>query len=875
MLLVLAVGEISSLSQSEVHHKKSGLMGSGFGVTIGMQKVDTKSQGAKESVSQSHVGSLHGDTLVAAGESYQQVGSTVSAPEGNTIISAKRIGVEAAKSRQTTDTEYSYQQKGLTVALNAPVLSAIQGAVSTVSSVKDVGVSQNNRVNAMAVANSGFKAVRTGRALNELAQNPSDVAKNVSVSITYGQQKNTNESHQSSTDATPSQVLAGGKVVMLAKGSEASDINVTGSDVYGKGGTHLKADHEINLEAAETTETERTKNKSAGWNAGVAISVGSNGYSLGVTAGGNYGRGHGNGDTTNHRATHVGSLEGNTTLESGETTTLKGAQVQGKHVELKAKDLAIESVQDTFKYDAKQMNASAQITVGYGFSASASFTKSKLKADYASVAEQAGILAGDEGYNVDIQNHTSLKGGLVTSTQKAEDEGKNRFSTGTLTSTDIENHNDVKGSAIGLDVAMHESFDGGKPSSTQNSGESAQTNDASQSNSSSENAQQVASDESLTKKPTEAEIQQTKDSWGFDPAFGSGKVSESESGTTKSGINTKNLTVREDSEGDYSSLRTSVTTDNYRDSMGAVEKNFEKEKLLEDLNVQVRVTKDFRKNISKEVDRYFDKKQADLRLQREGIDQLLKGAQTKEEVAQLRKQIDQIDDHIYELQYSRHFANAVMDLVAANPKPPITQNTLRMANTYMRQQSVANSKLSPGITDGTTTINNLSYSSGSFDGYKLGGTRNDVYYICGKDGKWCKKDENDNLIKDFKNNYLYKDDNKISLSEYLSQNKEILGGMTGGFQPVEGDWILGNYVIPYVAGGESDLLVEAFAGMHDALGGQFPGFYGSDGNTIHKTRTQRIFSNITTTVAIPVTMPFAFSDNVPNDVLNFIFLLSK
>ena len=46
----------STLSQSEVHHKKSGLMGSGFGVTIGTQKVDTKSQGAKESVSQSHVG---------------------------------------------------------------------------------------------------------------------------------------------------------------------------------------------------------------------------------------------------------------------------------------------------------------------------------------------------------------------------------------------------------------------------------------------------------------------------------------------------------------------------------------------------------------------------------------------------------------------------------------------------------------------------------------------------------------------------------------------------------------------------------------------------------------------------------------------------
>ena len=454
----------------------------------------------------------------------------------------------------------------------------------------------------------------------------------------------------------------------------------------------------------------------------------------------------------------------------------------------------------------------------------------------------------------------------MTSTQKAEDEGKNHFSTGTLSSADIENHNDVKGSAIGLDVAMHESFDGGKPSGAQNSGESAQTNDASQSNSSSENAQQVASDNSLTKKPTEAEIQQTKDSWGFDPAFGSGKVSESASGTTKSGINTKNLTVREDSEGDYSSLRTSVTTDNSRDSMGAVEKNFDKEKLLEDLNVQVRVTKDFRKNISKEVDRYFDKKQADLRLQREGIDQLLKGAQTKEEVDQLRKQIDQIDDHIYELQYSRHFANAVMDLVAANPKLPITQNTLRMANTYMRQQSVANSKLSPGITDGTTTINNLSYSSGSFDGYKLGGTRNNIVEICDRNNKFCKLDKTDIF-----NNYKFNE----SLSNLIHDQNKNLGGATGGFQPVKGSWLLGNYEIFYSAGSESDRVIESFAGVHDLIGGQIFGFYGNDGNTINKSEIENIFSNITTTAAIPMSMPFALSDLIPEDVIEFLTSLNK
>ena len=75
------------------------------------------------------------------------------------------------------------------------------------------------------------------------------------------------------------------------------------------------------------------------------------------------------------------------------------------------------------------MNVSGSVTVGYGVSAGGSYNKSKVNADHASVNEQAGIYAGDEVYDIDV-NHTDLKGGLITSTKKAEDEGKNRFSTG-------------------------------------------------------------------------------------------------------------------------------------------------------------------------------------------------------------------------------------------------------------------------------------------------------------------------------------------------------------------------------------------------------------------------------------------------------------
>ena len=32
--------------------------------------------------------------------------------------------------------------------------------------------------------------------------------------------------------------------------------------------------------------------------------------------------------------------------------------------------------------------------------------------------EQAGIYAGDEGYDINVNKHTDLKGALITSTQK-------------------------------------------------------------------------------------------------------------------------------------------------------------------------------------------------------------------------------------------------------------------------------------------------------------------------------------------------------------------------------------------------------------------------------------------------------------------------
>ncbi|HBO37721.1 MAG TPA: hypothetical protein DD638_03570, partial [Pasteurellaceae bacterium] len=156
----------------------------------------------------------------------------------------------------------------------------------------------------------------------------------VGISITYGQQKNVNQTKTQGNTAAISQVNAGGKVNITATGAGAdSNIHIVGADISGKEGTHLKADNDIVISAVRQNHQERSDNKSAGFNAGVAIQFG-NGVSFGITAGGNYGKGYGNGDETTYAYSHIGDLNSQTTLNSGNNTTLRGSQVIGKGVKV-------------------------------------------------------------------------------------------------------------------------------------------------------------------------------------------------------------------------------------------------------------------------------------------------------------------------------------------------------------------------------------------------------------------------------------------------------------------------------------------------------------------------------------------------------------
>ncbi|WP_308597892.1 hemagglutinin repeat-containing protein, partial [uncultured Haemophilus sp.] len=434
--------------------KKSGMLGGGIGVTFGSQKQTTESDQTKLYAQSSQVGSLNGNTTMIAKDTYTQTASIVSAIKGDVNILAKKADIKAADDKYETNMKQTFEQKGLTIAITSPIISALQAVQGAIESTKQVGDSKHDRVNTMAAANAGFEAYRAYQSgkkavtdVKDFMNGEGNVDSLIGVQITYGQQKSESHTHTEGKTAAKSQVNSGGKVNIVATGAgKDSNINIEGSDISGKQGTTLMADNQVNIKAAEQNHQERSTNKSSGFNAGVAIKV-SNGAAIGFTAGGNYGKGYGNGDETTYVASHVGDSQSKTVVKAGGDVTLAGSQVKGKGVELDAENLKIESLQDKSSYRGKQMNASASVTVGYGFAAGGSFNKSKVNTDYASVNEQAGIFAGNDGYDINVKNKVSSIGGAIISSAPKE---KNQMTAQDFEYSNIQNYSNAKSSAMGL-----------------------------------------------------------------------------------------------------------------------------------------------------------------------------------------------------------------------------------------------------------------------------------------------------------------------------------------------------------------------------------------------------------------------------------------
>ncbi|WP_256821843.1 VENN motif pre-toxin domain-containing protein, partial [Rodentibacter trehalosifermentans] len=149
-----------------------------------------------------------------------------------------------------------------------------------------------------------------------------------------------------------------------------------------------------------------------------------------------------NSDSERWQNSHLNADKIITKSEDG-GLTLEAANLKAKRWEADLQNLTLTSRQDTEKYESKQTSAGASGSIAYGSGGGASVNAaySKASVDYAQVKEQTGIQVGEEGMNATIHNHTQLNGAIIESEASQEE---NRFKTGSISHTDIENRSEIK-----------------------------------------------------------------------------------------------------------------------------------------------------------------------------------------------------------------------------------------------------------------------------------------------------------------------------------------------------------------------------------------------------------------------------------------------
>lgn len=445
-------------TSSEQHYRKetkSGIFGGGGGIgfTIGSRMQSADQTGTRTTAAASTVGSVGGDVNIIAGNAYQQVGSDVMAPGGDVNVVAKEVQIVEARETGSSATEQRFKQRGLSVSIGSPVISAIQTADNMADAARNTG---SGRMQALAAAATALNVKNSAGELQGAAQALAggDPSKAASISISLGSSKSQSNTAQTSDSARGSTVKAGGNVNILAQGAGAdSSILVRGSDITAGQDATLAAEGDIRLQAAQNTASLGGSSSSSSGSIGVSV-----GAQTGITVSASKGRGNQAGDDLTHTNTHIAA--GNSvTLQSGGDTSLKGAVVSGKQVVAEVGgDLNIESLQDSSNYASRNQSAGGSLTispVGVPIGGGLNAGRSKVNSNYQSVTEQSGIQAGDGGFQVSVKGDTDLKGGVIGSNQTAIDQDKNRFSTeGALTTSDLHNSAHYDGQAVGVNASV-------------------------------------------------------------------------------------------------------------------------------------------------------------------------------------------------------------------------------------------------------------------------------------------------------------------------------------------------------------------------------------------------------------------------------------
>ncbi len=449
-----------TLQSSNYYDKKeSGLMsGGGLSVSVGSSSLKTTSQTTEVSNNGSTIGSLKGNLSIAAGNDLHVTGSDLIAAQ-NLSGTGANVTLDAAQDTRHRGETQDVSKSGLTLALKAPVIDAVSNAVGQ---SRAAGRSQDGRAAAlhgMAAASAAWDAnMAAGDLVNTLGAGETPQFK---VEVSVGSSHSKSAFSEDSVTNRGSSVMAGGTAAFAATGNGqpgSGNVMIAGSNVNAND-VILAAKNQVNI--VNTTDTDSTRSTNDSRSASVGVSVGTGGF--GVSAAMSKASGDGNSDLVTQNNSHV-SAANSVTIISGGDTNLIGSTVKTNQVNADVGgNLNIASVQDTLSSAAHQSSSGGGFSISQG-GASGNFSRSKGNASgsYAGVNEQAGIHAGDGGFNVNVAGNTDLKGGLIAS---HADASRNSLTTGSLSFSDIQNQSHYDASSSGFSAGAT-TGDGGMNYST-------------------------------------------------------------------------------------------------------------------------------------------------------------------------------------------------------------------------------------------------------------------------------------------------------------------------------------------------------------------------------------------------------------------------
>jgi filamentous hemagglutinin len=285
---------------------------------------------------------------------------------------------------------------------------------------------------------AGYKAKKRAKADNL-----------VNIRVSIGSSSSRSESSYEANTFDGGSIESNGDIIIEANSADSikGNIKAVGETISGKT-VKLVASNDVSLQAATNTSEKLENAKSKGWSVGANISVAGGGI-LGFDASANAAKQKSNTKVTTHTGTTVVGSDA-VTITSGKDTHISGSKVIGKSVTADVGgNLSIESLQDTKTYVGESSNKGFSVSTNAGSlsNVSMSSSKGKMKSDYASVTDQAGIYAGDGGFVINTAKTTSLRGAVIDSTA---DSNKNKLSTKSLDVKDVENTAEYTSRNVGM-----------------------------------------------------------------------------------------------------------------------------------------------------------------------------------------------------------------------------------------------------------------------------------------------------------------------------------------------------------------------------------------------------------------------------------------